>query len=72
MEECKYCKPKNPKTLIGGKGDYISAWVKIYVNENDVRIGLNVRGETDLSTSIPINYCPMCGKKFNIEERKKE
>lgn len=61
---CKHCKPKNPKTLVGGKQDYISAWVKIYVNEDDVRLGLNANGESSLSTSVKINYCPMCGEKF--------
>lgn len=39
MSQCKYCKPNNPKTLIGGKADYISAWIKIYANEEDVRLG---------------------------------
>lgn len=64
MDNCKICKPKNPKTLVATKGDYISAWAKIYNNENDVRLGINARGETDSSNSVEIYYCPMCGRKF--------
>lgn len=62
--QCGFCKPKNPKTLVGGNGDYISAWVKIYTNEEDVRLGLNARGDTDISKSVEIFYCPICGRKL--------
>lgn len=63
-EQCKFCRPKNPKTLIAGSAPYISAWAKIYTNENDVRLGLSARGESDIGTSIQIHYCPICGRKF--------
>ncbi|MED3792407.1 hypothetical protein P4571_08120 [Niallia alba] len=62
--KCAFCKPKNPKTLVATKGYYVSAWSKIYINENDVRLGINVRGESDSSKSIEIFYCPICGRKF--------
>lgn len=63
-QPCPCCKDKNPKTLVGGRSDYISAWVKIYVNDNDVRLGLNANGESKLSKSVKINFCPICGRKF--------
>ncbi|MBT2759949.1 hypothetical protein [Paenibacillus sp. ISL-20] len=66
MEEdvCKYCKPKNAKTLIAGKASYISAWVQVYVNDNDVRLGLSARGENTINTSVEIFYCPICGRQL--------
>jgi len=65
MEECKFCRLKNPKTLLSGKAPYTTAWVKIFVNINDVRLGLNARGDDDISKSVKINYCPVCGRSFN-------
>jgi hypothetical protein len=64
MDECKYCKPISPKTLLAKKEDYISAWVKIFTNKEDVRLGLSARGETDINNSVQIYYCPICGRKF--------
>lgn len=63
-EDCSYCKPKNPKTLVVGKAPYISAWVQIYTNDNDVRLGLSARGESDIGVSIEIFFCPVCGREL--------
>lgn len=70
--KCKFCKPKNPKTLVGGRSSYTSAWVKIYTNDNDVRIGLNATGDSDVSISVEINYCPMCGRNFKDKCKMKD
>ncbi|MFS0857314.1 hypothetical protein [Paenibacillus taichungensis] len=64
QSECKYCKPKNAKTLIAGRAPYISARVQIYINDNDVRLGLSAKGESDISTSVEIFYCPKCGRQL--------
>lgn len=62
--DCKFCKPKNPKTLIAGRSSCISAWVKIYTNDDNVKLGLSARGEGDIGTSIEINFCPVCGREL--------
>lgn len=64
LEQCKFCKPKNPKTLVAARQNYISAWVQIYTNDNDVRLGLSARGEDDIGASIEIFYCPVCGREL--------
>ncbi|MFD0587726.1 hypothetical protein ACFQZE_06905 [Paenibacillus sp. GCM10027627] len=63
--KCGFCKPNNPKTLISGKAPYISAWVKIYTNDDNVKLGLSVSGESDIGTSVEIFYCPICGRKLS-------
>lgn len=68
FDDCKFCKPKNPKTLVACRGNYISAWVKIFTNEEDTRLGLSARGESDAGNSVKINYCPICGRKLDNEK----
>ncbi|WP_137743367.1 hypothetical protein [Robertmurraya siralis] len=68
QSDCLYCRSKNPKTLIACKAPYISAWVKIFVNEEDVRLGLSARGDSNAGNSVKINYCPICGRRFSNEQ----
>ncbi|GAV11418.1 hypothetical protein [Paenibacillus sp. NAIST15-1] len=71
LESCSYCKPKNAKTLLAGKAAYMSAWVQIYTNDSDVRLGLSAKGESDIGNSVEIFYCPMCGRKLSGKNKTK-
>lgn len=56
---CKYCdKSKN----FGNDEIFSNNEYEIFIANNIIKI---LNHETKSSQGIKVNYCPMCGKKFN-------
>ena len=63
MSECEYCKAIGETMLVGGNGE---TFVSLVLHGG----GLLQMFDSDYpgwQTSIIVNYCPMCGRKLEVE-----
>lgn len=76
MDGCKYCTSNEPKTSLGEwlydevvaeKGDLKGCEVGMVINPYRNHIEFNVINASRVGDTVlflPINYCPMCGRKM--------
>lgn len=65
MEKCDFCDLGKP-LVIGKTDDYgISINYLSHIGYNLVAYGYDVHGADSNGLAVKINYCPMCGRKFN-------
>jgi hypothetical protein len=79
MGECKYC--CEGRTL-NGEAEYFikkeseffgaDAYVGLKMYANSLEFLLEIGGVDAIGESIPINYCPVCGKKLLTAEESEE
>ena len=63
---CEYCEDASWFSLDGRNGHQL--YVEIYPDENYIGVtsyGADENGDADeLSTTVPMHYCPNCGRKL--------
>lgn len=63
MNNCEYCQGAKPLT-IGQTDDY---GIAIHRPNTLNAYGYDVHGSGSNGLNVKINFCPMCGKKLNLD-----
>jgi len=64
QDKCKYCDSDSIKSLydwnIGDGQDFANIWIE----KKNIEVEVAADGQMACETSIPVKYCPMCGRRL--------